>query len=193
MGFELSVAGRAPTPDLAQRWQTSLAAYGLLCEFHPDFSFGMWSGGFLPIKLSVVPNSFPLADRYGTDPVVCGFEFSEHANSDSHHPTEPPELFERLQDAIRLYEFRTAMGRNVGDLRLQCFGAAALAELTGGVVYDPQQGQYFFGAEAVANAAREADEYEADWARPDQWRLPKFAEVFRTEAEGTATELEVEP
>jgi hypothetical protein len=179
MGFELSVIGRDATPSLVRRWQASLAAHGLLCEFHPDFEFGAGHSGFLPIKLTVAPGSFPLADRYGTEPVLCGFEFSDRPYSYTFYPDEParpPELVERLRQAVWLYHFWTGAGRTVADLRLQCFGAATLAELVGGVVDDPQQGLYFFGPSAVANAAREANEYEADWAQPQQWQLPKFAD-----------------
>jgi hypothetical protein len=181
MGFDLSVIGREATPNLVERWQASLATYGLLCEFHPEFEFGAGDGGFLPIKLTVVPGSFPLAERYGTEPVVCGFEFYEHPYSYKGEPDGPPELVERLRQAVRRYAFWTGARRSVADLRLQCFGAATLAELTGGVVNDPQQGLYFFGPAAVANAAPEASEYESDWAEPRQWQLPKFADVFRTE------------
>lgn len=186
MGFELSVVGGAPAPGLAERWRASLAAHGLLCEFHPDFAFGAWGGGFLPIKLSVVPGSFPAAERYGAESVVCGFEFDEQPYRWDGPLPGPPELAERLRQAGHLYEFRTSMGRDVGDLRLQCLGSAALSELVSGAVYDHQQGTYSFGPTALANAMREADEYEANWAQPHRWRMTEFAGFVRTEDGGAA-------
>jgi len=173
MAFELSVLGRAPTPDIVTSWQARLAAHGLLCEFHLGFAFGSWEGGFLPIKLVVIPGAFPLAERYGPAPILCGFEFDIHPVSDVHLPSRgAADLLERLRKADWHYYFRTTIGRNVGDLRLQCFGAATLAELTHGLVFDPHQGAYFVGPAALANAAREADSYEDNSSEPHQWQHP---------------------
>ena len=52
------------------------------------------------------------------------------------------------------------MDRTAADLRLQCIGAATLALVTDGLVEDPQQGATFRSERAIANAQREANEYD---------------------------------
>jgi hypothetical protein len=52
--------------------------------------------------------------------------------------------------------------------------AATLAEVTGGVVYDPQQDAYFSGEAAIKNAKQEADTYEAD-SDAAAWNLEAWA------------------
>lgn len=56
-----------------------------------------------------------------------------------------------------------------------------MSELVDGAVYDPQQGEFFFGPSALANAMREADDYEANWAEPHQWQMPRFAGFVPTQ------------
>ena len=77
--------------------------------------------------------------------------------------------------AGQLCEYRTAAGRDIGELRPQCLGSITLSELVEGAVYGPQQGAYFFGPFALANAMRAADESRANRAQPHQWRMPRFA------------------
>jgi hypothetical protein len=169
MSFELTVVPNRVPPDLGSRWQQALEAAGLRCEFHPTFRGAVWPGGYLPIKVTAVAaDSFPEASRYSeSTPFICGFELDISAGESEGSAPES-----------RLFVLRTAMGRSVADLRLQWFGAATLAILTGGEVEDPQRGENFPTDAALVQAAREADEYEERWAKPEDW------DFFRLEAAG---------
>jgi len=78
-----------------------------------------------------------------------------------------------LRNARHRFFFCTHMGRSALDLRLQCFAAATLTALAGGVLFDPQAGESFIGAAALANAEREAREFEAD-LEPEGWQFGPF-------------------
>ncbi len=162
MSFDLAVFAQRVPQDLIPAWTQALAAHGLTVEFHPSFDGHVWGGGFLPIMVtSIAPGAFPAAHRYSAPPFVCGFELTvSDLEASSGHPGGVPG---------RYFELRTALGRSVADLRLQCFAAATLAIVTGGTVEDPQQDASFEGQEAIRNAAREADEYEAKWAKERDW------------------------
>lgn len=56
--------------------------------------------------------------------------------------------------------FRTAMGRTVAELILQCYGAACLAVITNGVYHDPQTGESFEGVSAIRRADQEIMAYQ---------------------------------
>jgi len=172
MGFELTVVPNIVPPDLRSRWQRALQEAGLTCEFHPTFRGADWPGGYLPIKVTAVAaDSFPEASRYSeSTPFICGFELEISAGETDSPEGPGPES--------RLFVCRTATGRSVADLRLQWFGAATLAVLTGGEVEDPQRGELFEKAVALSHAAREADDYEERWAKPEDW------DFFRLEADG---------
>jgi len=168
MSFDLSVQAYRVPSDLRADWARALAEHGLMVGFHPAFDPAHWTGGLVPATLRATPGAFPAAARYGSNRVLCGFEL------DVSIPRTPAAREGR--EARRYFAFRTAAGRTVADLRLQCFAAATLAILSEGLVEDPQQGASFGGQRAIENARREADEYEAKWATPDQWRLESVAE-----------------
>lgn len=105
-------------------------------------------GGFLPIKLA----SFPDKYLFGLPKVVqiSGFEVSFGPRS---------------------AHFRTAMGRPLAALIVQCFGAATLAVITNGAYHDLQTGESFEGASAIHRADWEIMAYEPyidDLARAQQ-------------------------
>jgi hypothetical protein len=127
------------------------------------------------MRVKVAQGSFPAAHRYGEGPIIAGFELDCFRNLQGGDEDDvSSELLERLERARWRFFLTTTMGRSVADLRIQSFGAATLAIVTDGTVFDGQQGRYFTGEAAIANAAREADEYEREWARPAQWDLCKF-------------------
>lgn len=66
------------------------------------------------------------------------------------------------------------MGRTVADLRVQCFAAAALCQITGGVLFEGQQGKSFIGETAFAYAAREAEAFEQKPVSLGDWDLVPF-------------------
>lgn len=169
MGFELTVVPKSVPADLRSRWQEALEEAGITCEFHPSFQGTDWRGGYLAIKVTgVAHDSFAEVWRYEASvPFICGFELDISAGESEEGGPES-----------RLFVFRTGTGRSVADLRLQWFGAATLAILTGGEVEDPQRGENFDPDAALVQAAREADEYEERWAKPEDW------DFFRLEAAG---------
>jgi len=171
VGFELTVVPGELPPNLRERWQQALQAAGLTCEFHPSFQGADWPGGYLAIKVTAVaPDSFAEAWRYDAClPFICGFELEVTAADD--------EGGDEGSDT-RLLVLRTGTGRSVADLRLQWLGAATLAVLTGGEVEDPQRGDNFQPDVALLQAAREADEYEERWAKPEDW------DFFRLKTDG---------
>ncbi len=171
MGFELTVVPDKVPPDLRSRWQQALQEAGLTCEFHPSFQGADWPGGYLAIKVTGIgPDSFAAAWRYDESmPFICGFELEVSAADDAGG---------NAGSDTRLFVFRTGTGRSVADLRLQWFGAATLALLTEGEVEDPQRGELFRGGMALAQATREADEYEEKWAKPEDW------DFFRLKPDG---------
>jgi hypothetical protein len=168
MGFDLIVMANRVPQDLPRAWEGALAQAGYGCTFDPSFKGVTWPGGFLPITIREIRSGlFPAAHKYGPLPFWCGFELDVR-------PAEPPQ--EKAGSGEHYYfSLSTSMGRTVADLRLQCFAAATLAAITSGVVEDPQQDAAFEGEEALANAAREANEYETKWAKPDQWAFPAIA------------------
>jgi hypothetical protein len=168
MSFDLGVQAHRVPLELLTDWPRALSEHGLQVIFHPAFDLMQWAGGWVPATLRPTRDAFPAAARYGSNRVVCGFEL------DIAIPRTPAAREGR--EARRYFAFRTAAGRTVADLRLQCFAAATLAILSEGLVEDPQQGASFRGERAIENARREADEYEAKWATPDQWRLRSVAD-----------------
>jgi hypothetical protein len=170
MSFSLHVLAQRLPEDFVSRWKESLANYGLHCEFPPGLSLGEWRGGYLPVKLDVDPNAFPSAGRYGAQSLLAGFELDLSGTASGWEALElPARLSERMRQVEREFFLETHLGRTVADLRLQCFAAATLAIITDGVLYDGQQGVYYFGEEGIEAAAREAGEYENNLSEEDEW------------------------
>lgn len=64
---------------------------------------------------------------------------------------------------------------NKSELRISLFFAAILAELTDGVIYDPQNGRYLSGQQALQTFPLEIDEYEQSFSA-DEFTIDKFEE-----------------
>jgi hypothetical protein len=137
MAFELVVEMKTSVKDLRQRWQDEISSHGLSVEILPSFTPNTWQGGFLPIKLVAIPDKY----LFGLPKVVqiSGFEVSFGPQS---------------------AHFRSAMGRPLAELILQCYGAASLAVITNGGYHDPQTGESFEGASAIGRADWEIRAYE---------------------------------
>lgn len=58
MSFELTVEMRSGVKDLRQRWQDEINSHGFCIEILPSFNTGSWEGGFLPIKMSAMPDKY---------------------------------------------------------------------------------------------------------------------------------------
>ncbi len=137
MAFELVVEMKTSVKNLRQSWQEEINSHGFSVEILPSFDPETWRGGFLPLKLTSMPNKY----LFGLPEVIqiSGFEFSLGAES---------------------AHFRSAMGRPLAELILQCYGAASLAVITNGVYHDPQTGESFNGTSAINRANWEIMAYE---------------------------------
>lgn len=170
MSIDLDVfVVRAPK-GLRDRWQAALAEQGMACEFRPDFDPATWGGSDLVAKVLVTPGAFDGADRYGPAPFVtaCGLDLWHAPEFDDEREdlTErcPTLLRPKLAKATQKYFFTTSMGRSPDAWRFQVFAAATLAQVTGGLFYSPQTGEFSTGEEAVELAAAEAASLESRMA-----------------------------
>lgn len=82
------------------------------------------------------------------------------------------ELDPLLQDCnkVLLLNFKSW---NKSELRVSLFFAAILAELTNGVVYDPHNGRYLSGEQALNVFPLEIEEYEESFSR-EEFKVNKF-------------------
>jgi hypothetical protein len=137
MSFELVVEMKSGVKDLRQSWQDEINSHGFSVEILPSFDPASWQGGFLPMKLIAIPDKY----LFGLPKVIQISGFEVDFGPESAH-------------------FRTAMGRTIAELILQCYGAACLAVVTKGVYHDPQTGESFEGASAVQRADWEIMAYQ---------------------------------
>jgi hypothetical protein len=137
MSFELEVEMKNGVRNLRKRWHDEINAHGFSIEILPSFDPANWQGGFLPIKLAAMPDKY----LFGLPRVVQISGFEIDFDGESAH-------------------FRTASGRTLAELTLQCYGAACLAVITNGVYHDPQAGESFEGASAIERANWEIMAYQ---------------------------------
>lgn len=137
MAFELFVTCETIPANLAEVWEKELSAKGIVVEVLPGFLPSEWAGGFLPIKLIELPESYRF--RLPSIVQISGFEVGFTLNS---------------------AHFRTAMGRTIAELILQCSCTAILAAITGGMYIDPQTDKIYEGERALKRAHDEIMEYE---------------------------------
>lgn len=137
MSFDLVVEIKSSVNNLRQRWQDEINSHGFTVEIFPQFDPMSWQGGHLPIKLIAMPDKY----LFGLPKMIqiSGFEVDFETNS---------------------AHFRSAMGRPLAELILQCYGAACLAVITNGVYHDPQAGESFEGDSALQRADQEIMAYE---------------------------------
>ena len=129
MAFELVVEMRSVVENLRESWQAEINSNGFVVELLPSFEAATWQGGFLPIKLVKMPDKY----LFGLPNVTQISGFEVEFGPESGH-------------------FRSATGRTIAELALQCYGAACLAVITGGAYYDLQTGDSFEGVTAIEQA-----------------------------------------
>ena len=137
MAFELSVALTKSLENEKQNIENEFSKLGFKLELCPDFELKTWEGGFLPIKLIELPQQY----LFNLSQIIqiSGFE-----------------LYYEDQHA----SLRTAMGRTIAELILQCYFAAIMTYLSEGTYIDPQTGNAFEGKDALKRAHEEIMEYE---------------------------------
>jgi hypothetical protein len=128
--------------DLRTRWQTALAAHGILCSFRPDFDVATWGGSDFITKMQIQPDAFAGAERYGEKPFVtgCGLDLWHAPEFDDAREDLldgcPQRFQSKLQKATFQFFFYTSAGRTPAQYRFQVYAAATLALVTGGVLYE---------------------------------------------------------
>ena len=137
MSFELIVEMKSGVKNLRERWQDEINSHGFGVEILPRFDPASWQGGFLPIKLTAMPEKYLFGLPKMTQ--LSGFE---------------------IRFGPQSAHLRTAMGRTLAELILQCYGAACLAVITNGVYHDPQTGESFEGVSAIQRADWEIMAYQ---------------------------------
>jgi hypothetical protein len=170
MSYDLHVFVRSLPGDLRGAWQDALARSGLVTLIHPDFDPEK-QDGYLAWSLQVAnPDAFRFASQYPATAVEAGFELEVHPAEidDDEWKTASPAVLDKLDEAERTWTFRAAHHGKPADFRLFWFAAATLAELTDGVLQDPQEDRSFTGKEALAEAEFQADRFEEE--QRDEWQ-----------------------
>ena len=181
MSFDLFVFVPFLPSDLTKQWEQSLPEFGLRCTFYPKYHPSTWRDCFAPVRVEVLPGSFPFADAYGSAPLLTEISLDdmdvvrgEYTDIKTSALEDVPlRLHSALERATRCIHFHTAAGRIPLALRMQCFTAATLAVMTQSVLLDPQEGGYLAAQDAIEHARQVADDYER-YSSPDDWDLTHF-------------------
>jgi hypothetical protein len=136
MAFEIAVEYESIPQNLREDWENAFHDIGITLEIWPGFSPNTWNGGLLPIKLVKLPEKY----LFGLENVVQMSGFEVDFDSKSAH-------------------FRTATGRTIAALILQCYGAALFANIGNGQYYDVQTDESFMGDDAIQRAHDEIMAY----------------------------------
>lgn len=177
MSYDLIVYLRNMDDGLIAPWMKKMAENGLICEFHPEFSFTAPSG-FLPVKVRVLKSTVPeLTNR---DYLAC-FElyrdvYDHRKNRDESglsvrcdepssfwsivfpvtkesRPRFPLEIESILQKAtIQITLFRGE--GNPMEIITAWYAAATLCGLGEGLLYHPQERKYYHSHEALKQARK---------------------------------------
>jgi hypothetical protein len=170
VSIDLDVFVVRPPKDLRSRWQEAFADCGMNCEFRPDFDPATWKGGDFVAKIQVSEDGFPGSKFYGERPFVagCGMDMYRAPEFDEQREdllTRCPRPFQaKLKKAKAMCFFTTSMGRGPEAWRFQIFAAATLANVTGGILFDPQGGIFHPAEEAIELAEREAGRMDQECA-----------------------------
>lgn len=178
------------------------ADFDMDIEFHPKFKFDEKADiGFLPIKLKLVLGKSKQYDNINHE-ILTGFElfFSSYDFEEElkfiQEPIQPKtnllsklfgnkktvlftenfvadeELDKLLKDCNKSLMLNWKSW-NKSELRISLFFAAILAELTNGVIYDPQNGRYLSGKQALQIFPIEIEDYEQSIIE-DEFTVVKF-------------------
>jgi hypothetical protein len=175
MSFSLEVFAVVLPEDLSRLWIDGLTRHGLTVQGHPQLDLRRWRGGWISFRCvadipGYPPRAFAAGFELDVDVEVEGVPLADDT---------PDEVRELLGESKALFHFSTPSSRTVGDLRLQSFGAAVLADVCGGAVYDPQRDEFFRGPAAFTNAQREVESFESS-AEPESWTFETFLGWNRT-------------
>ena len=198
--MDLNIYTKNLTPDLISRIEKEFETKSMQVEFHPDFKFDEEDDeGFCPIKLKVKNGQSKYYDSFKYD-VLTGFEiyfedynyqeeFKEKEKKNrssfiknlfkSAKKTNDSETYlveKEIDKQLKTCDKKVTLNwqsQNKSELRISLLFGAILANLTEGIVYDPQEGSYFTGEKALLNFKNRVREYEDSIAQED-FLLHKF-------------------
>jgi|GEM_PF-1488872 hypothetical protein len=151
MSFSLYVYLREYHEDLERAWVARLETLGLKCELPEDFSLPTAYRLSDDIVCTVGP---PLADTpWKPLPTNLGLDPSAPLDYDLEkgRSSRDTNVQAVMRAATRAFHFYSSAGRSNVDLLLQCYGAAALADVGRGVIVD-EDGTMAYGWAAYAVA-----------------------------------------
>jgi len=182
MSFDLIVFFTRPEA-LQDRWEGALAEEGLPIRFPPGTEL-LNVGNELTVTWSARPRLVELpAGETATD--FPYFEIGAPEVDEGDLQEMPVELRERAATATDRAFFTTSASRSVTGFVLQMVGAATLAKVGNGVLFDPQEGRYLGGDEALVHARTQVDFHRAGAeaqrreAAEDAEGLDELARVWR--------------
>ena len=201
--MDINIYTKGFSPDLILKIKNRFADFHMDIEFHPDFKFDEQTDtGFVPIKLRTQPGHIKPYDNFGSD-VMTGFEiffndydYEQEYQSIQSTSTESKSFFSKIFRSKKKNDFHVNnfvvdseldkylrnckkdvmlnwKSRNKSELRVSLFFAAILAELTDGVIYDPQSGRYLNGQQALQTFPMEIEDYEKSFTQHD-FTLDRF-------------------
>lgn len=187
--------------DLIPKIKARFADFHMDVEFHPNFRFDeREDAGFLPIKLQMHKGRSKNYDDFG-DAVLTGFElyinhFDYTQELNKLYPTTKDKtkggafskifgtaklnskflINEKLDGYLKMCDKNVLLNFkswNKSELRVTLFFGAILAEITSGIIYDPQGGTYFRPEEALEIFSADIEAFEASFT-PKEFNLVKF-------------------
>ena len=159
--------------------------------------------GFLPIKLNVDLGHSKHYDKIdfeiltGFEIFFSNYDYEEELNENKEYETlsEKKSLFSKIfgKNKVLLSEnffiadeefdkllklcnknvFLSCKSHNKSELRVSLLFAAFLAELTNGIVFDPQNGKYLNGIQALETFPSQIEEYENSFSE-EEFTVNKF-------------------
>lgn len=178
MSLEMIVFANDVEDKLIPLWINEFEQLGMICELHPEFSFGGQTG-FLPIKLKLLK---PCHDDWIDKYFLTGFEFYLHdfdlsEELRARQPKQPfwnpffgkgntvttPFISSEIDAQLEQYNKMISLiwgGSDPFELRIATTSAAILAKLTGGLCTYQYEEWYKDPEEAAKQFVIDADLYE---------------------------------
>lgn len=161
MSFDLFVLVEKFDASTQSAWVERMSQHGVACVLPAGFTLdpARISAGSARCSLGppLVATALP-AEEVGIDVSAGKPDSNDIAFM---RRDADPELARRLSAATIEFHFESSAGRSDASVLFQCYGAAALADVTGGVLVDPQAAGPVHGLAVYAVAKA-----NSDWALP---------------------------
>jgi hypothetical protein len=164
MSFDLFVLVEKFDTGVQAAWVERMKQHGVDCALPDGFRLDRASASSALARCALGPPLVATAQPAVEVGVAVTSQPAADDDRDSIDSGGDPELARRVAAATIEFHFETSAGRDEESLLFQCYGAAALADVAGGVLVDPQAGSTVYGAATYAVAKANSD-----------WALPKPA------------------